>query len=222
MAEVYTLGTASWRCIGYAPHSPNGSVLPTFLNGAIHWSCDKSDSSDFIIAFDFDNEEFYVVPPPIHFGKKQKREIYRRPIGVLLGCLCLTDAPSYGDHLDIWVMKDYAVQESWTKEFVIPLYSGSLFHPIKYLTNGDILMVYAEQALVSYNYAKKRLRYLDIRGVDSKYEAIVHTPNLVSLKDIMMGDNLEVQNVRSRCADSEEAVTPFLVECKPRGLRFVS
>lgn len=40
-------------------------------------------------------------------------------VGVLEECLCVTNYVSKPCQIEIWVMHDYGVQESWTKRFVI-------------------------------------------------------------------------------------------------------
>lgn len=59
-----------------------------------------------------------------------------------LVCLCLSD---YMDDLgttEIWTMKEYKVQESWIKLFVLPNNSYHclpLFVPIRFTKTGEIL-----------------------------------------------------------------------------------
>ncbi|MBA0629063.1 hypothetical protein Godav_023677 [Gossypium davidsonii] len=84
-AEIYTIGSGTWRSIG---NTPTGSVsLPfnAFLNGALHWS-KSSLGGEFINSFDFDTERFGIVPPPDHFQELDK-ESGDTTTGVLGGCL---------------------------------------------------------------------------------------------------------------------------------------
>ncbi|EEF28909.1 conserved hypothetical protein [Ricinus communis] len=36
------------------------------------------------------------------------------------GCLCMSNNVFAYDHVDIWIVKEYGVEESWTKSFSIP------------------------------------------------------------------------------------------------------
>ncbi|KAE9456306.1 hypothetical protein C3L33_11803, partial [Rhododendron williamsianum] len=74
-------------------------------------------------------------------------------IGVLKDGLSIFHRP-INYMLDIWVMKDYAAQESWTKDFVIKIpnpYNNIVCQPLMVLSNSDILMSYALSTLLSWN-----------------------------------------------------------------------
>ncbi|GLT42057.1 hypothetical protein SLA2020_160790 [Shorea laevis] len=80
----------------------------TFLNGAIHWI---NDIVGTIIAFDLASEttcEFQAASPRSGF--------FNMDLGVLGGCLCLIH-DCYTDPycVELWVMKEYGVETSWTK-----------------------------------------------------------------------------------------------------------
>ncbi|KAJ4715772.1 F-box protein [Melia azedarach] len=218
-AEVYTLGTATWRKVGNAPWSTVAGLFATYLNGVIHWVCDDIDDhgSDFIVGFDFEDERFCEVPAPPHFDEKQKTKdnLCNMSLGVLGGYLSVCDV-TYFTYFDVWVMKDYGVQESWTKWFTVDNSSLGLCRPLKYLSNGYVLMFYKRRALVLYNPVEKNVRYILINEAQSVgFEAITNMPSFLSLKDVVGGDCLEIQNVNSRSAESElqeEAETLFLVE----------
>ncbi|KAF7144871.1 hypothetical protein RHSIM_Rhsim04G0041600 [Rhododendron simsii] len=74
----------------------------------------------------------------------------------LNGGLSLCHRPT-DDTLDIWVMKDYAVQYSWTKDFVnkIPLveaiYHNYHYRPLMVLNYEDVLMLGGLSLLLSWN-----------------------------------------------------------------------
>lgn len=221
MAEVYTLGTESWRSIGCAPFDLGLSLFTTYFNGFVHWVSDDEKGPDFIVSFDIGKEQFGVVPPPPHFGErhKEKDNLFRLNMGVLGGCLSVCDVTSF-DHFDIWMMKEYGDPTSWTKEYVISTQYGGLHRPIKYLDNEDILMIYDKRKLVVYNPRDRCFRSFRILGVQSIFEAIAHVPSFTPLKDAIGGDHLNVQTIKSSCAMAgswEEAETLFLAEqSKPR------
>ncbi|XP_059649211.1 F-box protein At3g07870-like isoform X2 [Cornus florida] len=124
-------------------------------------------------------------------------------MGILKGCLWICEASNY---INIWVMKKYGVQESWTKLFAIdtindPRWSVGLYQPIKYLEDGAILMFhYFTSTLICYDPDGPKLKYLKIHGTKMKFEAIVHSPSFISLKEAVVGDNAMVLNIYSRCA----------------------
>jgi hypothetical protein len=151
------------------------------------------------IGFDFEEEKFNEVLPPPHFGEKhkEKENLYNLNMGVLGGCLSLCDYTCVG-HLDIWMMKEYADPASWTKEYVISVHFGGIYRPIKLLENGDLLMMYKKRELVAYDPIQGCFRYIHIQGVHSEFEAIIHVPSFIPLKDAVGEDHLNVQNVKAR------------------------
>lgn len=222
MAEVYTLGStdSSWRSIGSAPFDLDLALFPTYLNGVIHWvkasDDEKKKGSVFIIGFDFEKEKFNEVSPPPHFGEKhkEKENLYNLNMGVLGGCLSLCDC-TFVDHLDIWMMKEYGDPTSWTKEYVISTHFGGVYRPIKLLENGDLLIMYNKRELVAYDPIQGCFRFLRIQGVQSVFEAIIHVPSFIPLKDAVGEDHLNVQNVKASGSEPEllgGSETLFLVE----------
>ncbi|XP_059649203.1 F-box protein At3g07870-like isoform X2 [Cornus florida] len=217
--EIYTLGEGSWKSIGDAPFCYSKLLSPTYLEGCVHWLlCLESGggSTVYIVSFSFDNEQLQLFPSPPR--ENDKSDIYcaaiiaglsKKPnvsMGVLDGCLCICDASGYdNDTIDIWVMKKYGVRESWTKVFSIDNQphqgrSRGLYQPINYLKNGAVLMFhYLKCVLICYDTERSKFKYLKICGAESKFEAISYAPSFISLKEAIVGDNVAVLNMSSRC-----------------------
>uniref|UniRef100_A0A2N9EZY2 Uncharacterized protein n=1 Tax=Fagus sylvatica TaxID=28930 RepID=A0A2N9EZY2_FAGSY len=64
---------------------------------------------------------------------------------------------------DIWVMREYGVKESWTKQFVIGPLSGIQF-PLGFTMNDELLMVARDGQLVSYNSNAQEINSLQVRA----------------------------------------------------------
>uniref|UniRef100_A0A5B7AXY7 F-box domain-containing protein n=1 Tax=Davidia involucrata TaxID=16924 RepID=A0A5B7AXY7_DAVIN len=193
-AEIHTVGTNSWRSIG-------GDVLPKlccpspqsiFLNGALHWMPETLLSSNLIDinSFDFENEEFQSIPLPAQFGVERITRTAR--LGLLGGCLCIYDT-SFSPQLDIWMMKDYGVKESWTKQYVIetPEFSRS-FHPVRILDNGEILFVKCVIGILAYNPREKKFRDVGVSWLPKEnFLPIDFTSSFVSLKNAATGQHFQ-------------------------------
>ncbi|KAH7862316.1 hypothetical protein Vadar_002898 [Vaccinium darrowii] len=204
VAEIHTLVSGSWKRIGIAPcaHSGNNLGFPTYLTGAIHW-LNSYSNSDYLILFNFDNEKFQsfpTPPPPYNIDFDTSRKV---SLGVLGERLCICN--SQFEYLDVWVMKDYGIQESWSKEYRICTLTfhgrwlHGLYEPISHLSNGAILLFHRlGNAVVYYDPKTHEFYFLKLRGIKSKFEAIAHTPSFISLKDVVAGDNLAVLNIKSR------------------------
>ncbi|KAK6137520.1 hypothetical protein DH2020_028773 [Rehmannia glutinosa] len=141
------------------------------------------------------------IAPPLDFGLEQQMNKHGMSIGVLGGYLCLSDDTW---DLDIWVMKKFGGQDCWSKEFVVdtsihmdkPLEGP--FRPLQILSDGKILMIWANRVLVTYDPKTKDFGYLEFDGVESLGKVVLYTPSFFPLKDALMVDNLTVQNMTSR------------------------
>ncbi|KAF4372638.1 hypothetical protein F8388_027311 [Cannabis sativa] len=115
------------------------------VDNALHWVVSRkpeSDVSNLIGAFDIVSEEYYVVPQPDFVDCD-----FHMTLNVLGSCLCLianytSDQSSYfwetkADRIDIWVMKEYGVKESWTKLYSMvqsdEISSFGYVYPVTYL-----------------------------------------------------------------------------------------
>ncbi|KAL7205269.1 hypothetical protein ACSBR2_018245 [Camellia fascicularis] len=113
--RVYSLKSNSWRKVGDFPHHLELDLCTGLLvGGALHWSVNpkpmlREDGPHALIAFDLGAEEYRMVSLPecgaVDFYFKFE---------VLNGCLCVLHY-YLKKGVDLWVMKEYGVKESWTK-----------------------------------------------------------------------------------------------------------
>ncbi|KAE8660102.1 F-box and associated interaction domains-containing protein [Hibiscus syriacus] len=171
-AEIYTVGSGTWRSIGSCA-SNHCIALPfdAFLNGALHFRNHLPKGGDFIHSFDFDTEQFGTVPPPDHFHFPNFKQF------------------------DIWVMKEYGVKESWTKQFVIQDifpkgYGSDFYEPLVVLRNGEIFMLLNNEAIVCYNQKRKHIRGSKFFKIRSSFDTIAYTPCFVSLYNVAKGEQI--------------------------------
>ncbi|KAF7153970.1 hypothetical protein RHSIM_Rhsim01G0071900 [Rhododendron simsii] len=204
VAEIHTLGTRSWKRIGYAPCSH--AEFPTYLSGSLHWLLIDINISDYIISFNFDLERFESVPQPPLDNEEMSLDMLRNmSLGTLRGRLCLCDCSDSG-YIDLWMMEGYGVQESWKKAFCIATKTGharclrGLYDPMSYLRSGAILLFHRLSNTLFHFNVNSSPKFLKVRGIKSKYEANAHIPSFISLKDTVTDDDLEVLNMTSRRA----------------------
>lgn len=109
-AEIYTLGCKDWRNIGYVSCPPRGDKAGVFLNGVLHWMCDRQLSPEEpygIVCFDLASEEFSILPPPYGYGsdeidtETEDGQLFE--IRVLKGQFCYFDGRD--NQVAAWVMK---------------------------------------------------------------------------------------------------------------------
>lgn len=192
--DVYTLGMeGGWRSVTVRYNVRGRVGDTTFLNGSLHWVVWEVVIPEFICSFDIGSEQFVPVPPPLHFQPSEKNLLQRTSLGVLRGCLAMAEFPFDGPRcVSIWVMNDYGVQASWTKECSIKVEfepPNSIGYPVPYcyilgsLSNGDILVLHEDGTLVSFNQATQSCRLHRIDKIDY-FQAFAYTPSFSSLKDI--------------------------------------
>ncbi|OIT31985.1 f-box protein cpr30 [Nicotiana attenuata] len=136
------------------------------------------------------SERFELVPYPENLGKPLHLNL-----AVLGECLCLisghvvvrTNAKNHVlNHVDIWVMKDYGVKESWKKLFSVEQLDGrqhfSFLRLIAYSVTGkEVLLEMDNRKFLWYSLEKKYLKHAKINGGLDFFESFVNLGTLVPL-----------------------------------------
>ncbi|KAE8660100.1 F-box and associated interaction domains-containing protein [Hibiscus syriacus] len=196
-ARIYTVGTGTWRSIGNALNHPIALPFNAFLNGALHFRNYLPRVGEFIHSFHFDTEQFGTVPPPDHFLELDNFDAECTTSGVLGDWLFITYFSNYRQ-IDIWVMKEYGVKESWTKQFVIRdifPYGSGYYEPMVVLRNGEIFLLLNTQTIVCYSQKRKQIGGTKFFKIRSLLDAIAYTPCFVSLYNVAKGE--QVSRMRS-------------------------
>jgi F-box interacting protein len=143
-AAVYTLSSNSWRKLKQPITGKSSSLSisymvgtkPVFFNGALHWIASSDNDNrvvyPFIVAFDVNDEKFRLImlPPNASIDSFLLSRVY---LVDYKGSLALITT---GVKV-IWIMKEYGVFESWTKQIVED--ADSLDPMIKYSKNFHFL-----------------------------------------------------------------------------------
>ncbi|XP_052116697.1 F-box/kelch-repeat protein At3g06240-like [Arachis duranensis] len=141
---LFSLRTNSWTTSKVTlPKDPLKkriiSLSGVFLNGAIHWwiaprfgtGIGIDSGGAIILVFDMIERRFWEMPVP-----KEIMTNYHPP-GALVelgGCLAIWFS-NFDKKTDIWIMKEYKVQSSWTA-YKIPCF---FFRPLYLSNDGDII-----------------------------------------------------------------------------------
>jgi F-box interacting protein len=201
--EIHTLGTPSWRNVEVDPQLSNSRLkYPTCLNGVIHWiRFEGRTNNKSILCFCLESEKLQSFPSPPDVLRK------RISMGESRGLLYICDTYSFHD-VTMWVMKEYGIGESWTKVYNIDTSISSLGRPdmhwglcwpLNHFEDGASMLLYHScNCLIYYEPEKYGFKVFRIHGTDSQQVQIIpHTPSLISLKDVVKGDNIEVLNIYS-------------------------
>ncbi|XP_004305455.1 PREDICTED: F-box/kelch-repeat protein At3g23880-like [Fragaria vesca subsp. vesca] len=119
--ELYSLSSGSWKSITAA--SPKYEIAPTmwsqvFVNGFIHFIGYSKKGEAFrnvVVGFDVCQEAFHEIKLP----KDLASEVPNMFITVIGKCLAVQHYDSVRECCNLWVMREYGVVESWTKQLSI-------------------------------------------------------------------------------------------------------
>ncbi|KAF5741389.1 F-box protein [Tripterygium wilfordii] len=190
--QILTLGcNKSWRSLGQLPYNLIQPPCQVLFKERLHWvTRPHRDSHGMrIISFDLAEEQFQIVPTP-ECGSLDRCGFTLVVLGDYLSAAvwCLDGK------LEIWVMKEYDVKESWMKDFNIDatyvprgfeqdvdisftlkkLYTNSpLVRVLCLLMNGEILLAYKCRALVSYDPIRGTFKDLPHQGLPNWFQTVL-------------------------------------------------
>lgn len=191
--QVLTIGTVEWRMKGASPYEFNRRPPGVLVEGSLHWDWVAREDFDFkcVISFDLEEEVFKRIPLPNDFDNYYSG--YH--LSEVNGCLSVAGFSS-SNFLDIWVMKEYNVKESWVREYSIvhhPVEKGNqelsrywkrqLVRVLCVMKNGEILLQFDENVLASYDPRSRRYKRLQINQLPEHFRASVFRPTLFSVKE---------------------------------------
>ena len=204
--EINTLGAPSWRTVEVDPCISISSLkYPTCVNGVLHWIKFEGQQKS-ILCFCFEGERLQSFPSPPHvFGIHDNNR--RISMGELKGFLYICDLNFFVD-VTLWVMNEHGIEESWTKVYNIETSVNSLGYPISphyglccpVKPFDAILLYHSYNCFIYFEPEKYGYKVFRIHGTRSStsVEVIPHIPSLISLKDVVKGDNIEVLSIHSR------------------------
>ncbi|XP_007207171.1 F-box/kelch-repeat protein At3g06240 [Prunus persica] len=135
---IFSLRDNVWKWVkaprdysNYGMVSPHGALL----NEALHWFYNPRQNEQCICAFDLAKEEFRVMPLPV-LSEADKFDLRFQYLGVLEGCLSLSGWKSQGS-IEIWVMKEYGLRESWNHLFKFDIVC---YVPVLVSKSGNIVV----------------------------------------------------------------------------------
>nr|DAD20306.1 TPA_asm: hypothetical protein HUJ06_021769 [Nelumbo nucifera] len=181
--KVYTQSSNSWRRVGDVPFSLRYKISGMLANSALHWIWTVLDSdskaSNLVFSFDLRDEEYRVVPLPSF-----PDDSFRMNVRVLRGRLCIL-CNYYKFRVDIWVMNEYGVKESWSRQFSIAqpsvIRSFEYLRPLCFSKNGELLLEQDNNRLVLYDSKSERARVLRIHGIPDWFETEIFVGSLIPL-----------------------------------------
>ncbi|XP_059628428.1 F-box protein CPR1-like [Cornus florida] len=195
---VYTLRTNSWSS-NWIPDFPyhriRGPESGVLVDGSLHWLAYKSSNHRYVIcAFDLTDEKFrdVLVPRSLNYPNPETPN----DLGVLGGCLT-TLACRDCSQIDIWVMKEYGVSESWTK-FTIYIKSMPFGPTLMFSPVDGVLLLIDRNKLVACNLKEETLRDIKVHGIPYSFRAKkTYVESLISPHyNVVMRENKGIPNLK--------------------------
>ncbi|XP_065638999.1 F-box/kelch-repeat protein At3g23880 [Quercus suber] len=185
-AEVYRVSSGSWRRIDLGPIIFGlqwGSTTyldgfqwgsTTYMNGVFFWWT-KQKVDDNIIAFDFSDENFKTTPLP-EIGTADTCSSRLTVLNSFVAILvipfdrkvkgsCFEIGPHF---VDIWVLLEFGVKESWNKLFTITTPS-TWRRPLGFWKNGELFIENGNNQLVLYDPFTKIEKNLQLNGIEKYF-----------------------------------------------------
>ncbi|XP_051151901.1 F-box protein At3g07870-like [Andrographis paniculata] len=205
--EVYSKRSNNWTRKGIIPYTLEIWSSPGVLvSNKLHWVTvwvkkpNWNHHKRLIVSYNLTDDTINELVCPcsdfncILFGKWVCNYL-----GVLDKCLCISVPMREDGAFDVWVMRDYGVDESWVKEYSICIhFPGSLISQSErsyniwlnrfgkkrmkvlcVLENGEVLLEYIGH-LVAYDPYSKTFKELKYKGMPRFYQATFHNGSLVS------------------------------------------
>ncbi|CAO2838162.1 unnamed protein product [Amaranthus hypochondriacus] len=172
VADIQTLGTNEWRSLGDAQVSKE--KIGAFLHGSLHWYSSKDHC---IWSFHFGNEQFVHIPAPVEITRCSSIDVT-----VFDSYLCYSCVSKDGFQRDVWLMKEYGVEDSWVKQFVLEKSEfGLLYVPLLRIGSGEILVSFRGRCnLLAYDLKSETYRKVKVHGI-SFFDVVTFDMNLSQL-----------------------------------------
>lgn len=183
--QFFSLRDNTWRDIE-APHlsynllSSECFSKGLFLNGAIHWlGFPDGVSMNDVVAFDVTERSFSEIPLRVDF----EGDIGYCHLGVFGEWLSVYCGVGWGHSVEIWVMKEYKVESSWTKTIVVSCEDipTGYFFPISSTKDGDIVGTDGNCGLAKCNGKGELLEYRSYWNNPCGSQRVAYAESLLSL-----------------------------------------
>lgn len=196
-ADVFSLNTKTWRYVSNAVPLQQLSV-PIFLNGALHFLTRKDSNQWALVSFILNDETFkeMACPKDPKLGINMDHFIARSSESIFL--LHLWPEHRY----DIWVLKEYYVEESWTKLLSIEsdMYLGVGWKRILGFSRNGGSILLGSGSWIGY-LILETLKFVDFQS-EGSYRAPHAEYYMESL--VLLGDNNCITHLLQNYGDNNE------------------
>ncbi|KAL3506368.1 hypothetical protein ACH5RR_031750 [Cinchona calisaya] len=174
-SKIYSLNNDNWRRIedfpGFLPCYSWGK----YVNGKLHWPGYSGKHDRAVVSLDLEKAKYGELKLPI------SGDVGSNPVvGVLRKCLCVI----YEDqrsNVDLWVMKEYGVKDSWVKILSFPSLGVRGHVPLCVSREGEVLLQIGS-IFKLHNLQNDSMMYPKIMNMDNCSDGTIYVEGLVSVK----------------------------------------
>ncbi|CAK8539428.1 unnamed protein product [Lathyrus sativus] len=141
--NIHVLGTDYWTRI---PDFPCSSLIRKpgiFVNDTVNWFASENNLAWVIVSLDLEKESYQKFSPPFYKDGDSGTE-HSIALGAFKGCLSILSHICKEKISNIWIMKEYGNEKSWTKLFSIPHSEEGMFYcyvKVLYISEDDKLLM---------------------------------------------------------------------------------
>ncbi|TMW93845.1 hypothetical protein EJD97_011086 [Solanum chilense] len=185
--EVYELEIDCWRELDHVNQQlPSLFWLPCsqiYFRGSCHWIAISEVDPLVILSFDMSKEIFQTMKMPhtCYFigGPRYSLVILNDFLTLICYSYQQPAIDQLNDLIDIWIMNDYCVCESWSKEYTV---AGLPIESPLSILNGYLLLFQSKSgSLMSYNLNSNEVNELNLHGCPGTLRVIVYKESLISI-----------------------------------------
>ncbi|XP_026420429.1 F-box protein CPR1-like [Papaver somniferum] len=191
--QLYNLGSNSWNnTYQFIPYCFQWYIRRSSItvHGSLHWlarpgveNMQMQRIPDVIVSFGICEDRFQDLALPA--AVENEGVVKKQLLGALDGCLCLF-LQQPGRRVDMWVMREYGVKESWSILYTTnnqllvhyPFRINSLVHSFE---NGEILLANYDHSFILYNPRHDKAKKVTIPGIYGSCIAESYVTSLFSL-----------------------------------------
>ncbi|XP_060203017.1 F-box/kelch-repeat protein At3g23880-like [Lycium barbarum] len=175
IANIFSLKSDSWRTLD----DFQGRVLyrswGKLVNGKLHWL--TGDDAWGIMSIDLVDEKCRKMEQPCY--REENLILNLGVLGSDLSVICNYWRNFQISQVEVWIMKEYGVKESWTKLYTIKNPIDMLCQTLCMSNEGELLGVLGSTLMI-YNSKDDLRRYPEVANIDSSLEAEHYVESLVS------------------------------------------
>ncbi|CAN4105034.1 unnamed protein product [Withania somnifera] len=189
IVEIFSLSPGIWKQFdGFVPETCTVEQLykQAVVQGKVHWigykiNRERNRVENLIVAFDLSDEIFVELQLPDCLVNGPPMQMNTAEFGESLA-IYHYDYYTWTPSCSIWVMKEYGVAESWSKEFNVPLdpKPGKI---LGFRNDGEILLTRNTGQLVSYNPRTHEQTDVGIVGTENSFFMGTYEESLVLLNE---------------------------------------